>query len=548
MSHSLVVKNLSVNYSSKLAVDNLSFEIAEGEAVSLVGESGCGKSTTALSIMKLIDGAEIKGQVLFNGTDLSTLTEEQMTSIRGKEIGIIFQDPMTSLNPVYTIGKQISEVLSAHTSLNRSEIKTRVLELLKLVKIPEPEVRIGAYPHQLSGGQRQRVCIAMAVACSPKLLIADEPTTALDAQVQAEILELISKLRREMSMSLLFISHNLPVVSKYTDRVVVMHGGKKLEDIGSEELFVRGTHPYTAGLSKVTMKLGDKRHYSSTKLPEIQIFSNNGETTYSVNTPQHNNIERNLYTSERVLDVKNLSVSYKSNSGKTIDAVKDVSLSVSRGQTLGLVGESGSGKTSLSKAIMYLIPKHNGSVNLNGTDLDNLKTSALRKFRRNVQMVFQDPFSSLNPRHSVDEILRHVLKEHENFSYAESSRIIAKCIDDVGLPVESLSKLPHEFSGGQRQRIAIARAIILKPSLIICDEPVSALDVSVQAQILNLMTDLKSEHNLSYLFISHDLAVVQYMSDNVMVMKEGSIIEEGVYEDIWNSPQHPYTQSLISAY
>ncbi|RRV10463.1 ABC transporter ATP-binding protein [Pseudomonas sp. v388] len=551
MTHTLLeVNDLIVRYPSKTAVNGLSFTIQKGEAVAVVGESGCGKSTTAMSILRLQPNTSLSGNILYQGENLVGASAQRMEAIRGKEIGMVFQDPMSSLNPVYTIGEQIAEALRLEGGLSATQTTKMVLELLDLVKIKDPQQKISAYPHQLSGGQRQRVVIAMAVARVPKLLIADEPTTALDAQVQLQILELLDSLRRELSMSLLLISHNLPVVSRWTDRVVVMHAGAKVEELKSEDLFTHASHPYTAGLATVTMRLEDSRHYKTSKLPEILVDTARPHgTAFNVRTPDPIAPPTALTDDpQKILDVKHLVVKYTDAHKRTVTAVDDVSLHVNRGETLGLVGESGSGKSSLSKAIMRLTPLQKGTVELNGVDITAIGSRKMRDVRKHVQMVFQDPFSSLNPRHTVGDILASVVRTHLDLPTKDAAKLVANCLDDVGLPKGSVDRYPFQFSGGQRQRIAIARAIILKPSLIICDEPVSALDVSVQAQILNLMSDLKQEHGLAYLFISHDLAVVQYMSDRIAVMQHGAIVEDGDHKNLWNDPKHAYTRNLIAAH
>ncbi|MGE1155172.1 dipeptide ABC transporter ATP-binding protein [Pseudomonas kitaguniensis] len=540
----LEVSDLSVRYGSKIAVQDLNFSIGQNEAVALVGESGSGKSTTALSILKLNPSASLTGKLLFEGEDLGTASSQRLSAVRGARIGVVFQDPMSSLNPVYTVGGQIAEAILAHDALCAKKLRERVIELLELVRIPEPQKKIDAYPHELSGGQRQRVVIAIAVASSAKLLIADEPTTALDAHVQLSILELIASLRRELSMGLLLISHDLPIVSKWTDRVVVMKAGRKVDELQSDLLFSGSGHPYTLGLAAATLRVTDARHYTDQRLPEQGVA---GQASAVGRIPDAARTPTAGGQPSPILAVENLVVDYKGRSAQAVRAVDNVSFELSAGETLGLVGESGSGKSSLSKAVMHLIDKTSGSIRFAGGDTTGLKGSGMRNLRQNLQMVFQDPYSSLNPRHTVEQILGTALKVHKRLSAAQISAAVAQCLDDVGLPKGSVSRYPYEFSGGQRQRVAIARAIILRPSLIICDEPVSALDVSVQAQILNLMSDLKREHGLTYLFISHDIAVVQYMSDRVMVMSKGQIIETGTYQEVLKSPKHPYTQDLIKA-
>ncbi|NTZ64067.1 ABC transporter ATP-binding protein [Agrobacterium tumefaciens] len=548
----LDVRNLSVRYQGRhgeaIAVDRLSFDIAAGEAVALVGESGCGKSTTALALSNLLpDEATSSGEVTFDGLDLFRLPPKAWRSILGRRIGMIFQEPMSALNPVYTIGDQIAEVLHAHERLSRKAARSRVLDLLDLVSMPEPHRRIASYPHELSGGQRQRAMIALAIALTPRLLIADEPTTALDSTIQGQILELIDRLRRDLSMSLLLISHDLTLVSRWTDRVVVMHSGKKMEELKAAHLFQESQHPYTKGLIGASIRLSDGRHASSERLNEIRSHrKSNGTISFEIYSPPAAAKTNVNQTSDTLLEVEKLTVRYGLK-GKIRPAVDGVTFDLTRGETLGLVGESGSGKSSLAKALTRLIPVVGGQMLFEGRDIAHATGADLHAFRRQVQIIFQDPYASLNPRRTVGDILNSVLHAHQYRSSADRTSRIGESLDQVGLPRSAVERFPHEFSGGQRQRIAIARALILRPSLVICDEPVSALDVSVQAQILNLLADLKVEAGLSYLFISHDLAVVKYISDRIMVMKDGHIVESGNYQNIWSNPSHEYTRKLMSA-
>ncbi|NSZ19460.1 ABC transporter ATP-binding protein [Agrobacterium vitis] len=541
----LSVRDLAISYRnnqrSGRAVDGLDFDLAPGEALALVGESGCGKSSVALSLLDLLPRSTTRtGQVLFNGSDLAVLPAQELHRIRGREIGMIFQEPMTSLNPVYTVGRQIAEILQEHTSISRRAARFRAIELLDLVSLADPATKVDAYPHELSGGQRQRVMIAMAVALEPRLLIADEPTTALDATTQAQILALIDRLRREMGTSLLLISHDLPLVRRWTDRVIVMHHGKQMELLPAAAMFEGSHHPYTRGLIAASVRLNDGRHASTQRLSEVHARRQpDGEFRFDLETPHLSQpaLRNERAGSEAIFEVSDLCVSYP---GAKTPAVNGVSLTIGRGETLGLVGESGSGKSSLSRAVMGLIP-FTGDVRLDGHSLGKGFDQAAR---RRVQMVFQDPYASLNPRHTVAEILSRPMKLH---GLDNREARLRQMLDLVKLPAGSADRLPHEFSGGQRQRIGIARALILKPDVVICDEAVSALDVSIQAQILNLLADLKQELGLSILFISHDLAVVQYVSDRVMVMRNGDVVETANRHDIWASPQHPYTRQLIAA-
>ena len=543
----LQVSDLHVEYKNPLrigtAVDGLSFSIEQGAALALVGESGCGKSTTALSLLRLLPSeTRIDGSAIFGGRDLVSATEAEMQDIRGREIGIVFQEPMTSLNPVYRIGWQIGEVLRRHLGISRGEARARTLELLRQVALPDAASKIDAYPHELSGGQRQRVVIAMAIALKPRLLIADEPTTALDASVREQILGLIDRLRRQLDMAVLLISHDLPLVSRWTDGVIIMHHGKAMEALPSPDLFKAGRHPYTRGLIGASIRLDDGKRYDKARLAEVQVVRQpNGAFDFAL-TQADPAPARTLPPGGSALTVRDLVVRYDRTT-----AVDGVSFTIPKGRTLGLVGESGCGKSSLSRAIMGLVTPASGAIVLGEDTLSGLSARAMRPYRKRLQMVFQDPFASLNPRHSVGTILSGVLQANGISSGAERQRRIRDTLDQVGLPHNAIQRLPHEFSGGQRQRIAIARALILRPELVVCDEPTSALDVSVQAQILNLLADLKRELGLTYLFISHDLAIVRYISDEMMVMRAGKILERGSTETIWNAPNHEYTRTLIAA-
>ncbi|WP_434647924.1 ABC transporter ATP-binding protein [Achromobacter piechaudii] len=552
----LTVRDLSVSFSAhdgpRRAVDGLSFDVAPGETLALVGESGCGKSTTALAILRLLaPGSRMQGQILFDGVDLARLPAPALRQVRGRDIAMIFQEPMTSLNPVLTIGRQIAEAIRCHEDIDRAALRQRTLELLARVRIPDPERRIDDYPMQLSGGQRQRVMIAMAIACRPRLLIADEPTTALDVTIQAQILQLLDELRRDLGMSVLLITHDLGVVRQWADRVIVMHGGKKLEEAPAARLFSAPSHPYTQGLLGASLHARDGLHYRQARLPEIVVSPDPalGEPRFTLRTSNaiaHGRDARHA-SDAPLLSVRGLATRYEGRRGAAVLAVNDVSFDIANGETLGLVGESGSGKSSLSRTLLRLTPAHAGQALLRGTDLLALSERALKPWRRHIQMVFQDPYASLNPRHTVDDILSAVLRVHGEHDRAARKRRVARMLDNVGLPADAGRRYPNEFSGGQRQRIGIARALITRPALVVLDEPVSALDVSVQAQILNLLVDLKDELGLSYLFISHDLAVVRYLCDRVMVMNQGRIVEHGTPEALWRRPAHPYTKTLLAA-
>lgn len=529
------------------AVKDLNFSVARGETLALVGESGCGKSTTALSMLRLLaPGATLEGTIQFAGSNLLDLSMRQMRRLRGREISMIFQEPMTSLNPVHTIGSQITETLRLHENLSRSAARQRAIEMLDLVSIPEPHRRIDDYPHNLSGGQRQRVMIAMAVACQPSLLIADEPTTALDVSIQAQVLELLDNLRRDLSMGMLLITHDLGVVAQWADRVAVMYGGEKVEENTTAALFQHPVHSYTKGLLGASLHGGNAVHYSEARLSEIHVKTDpaSGARDFVLLTPELQPARPSEH--RPLLAVRNLRTAYQTRQG-VVNAVDDVSFDIRTGESVGLVGESGSGKSTLGKTLLRLLPVAGGEVIFDGVDLAPLKEKALKPWRRRIQMVFQDPYASLNPRRTVFDILDTVLRVHNVREKDERSRQIETILDRVGLPRDAGRRYPNEFSGGQRQRIGIARALILKPDLLVLDEPVSALDVSVQAQILNLLVELKQEFNLSYLFISHDLAVVRYIADNVLVMHRGKVVESGSHTDIWHSPQHDYTRTLLAA-
>jgi peptide/nickel transport system ATP-binding protein len=556
VSQLLEVRDLRVNFGAHEAVRGVSFDIAAGETLALVGESGSGKSATALSLMQLVpEPGRVAGSVRFEGRELLGLPPKAVRELRGKQISMIFQEPMTSLNPVLSIGEQIVETLRQHETLSRPAARARAIELLDLVRIPEPQRRFHDYPHELSGGQRQRVMIAMAVACRPRLLIADEPTTALDVTIQARILALLDELRRELSMSLLLITHDLGVVADHADRVAVMLAGRKVEEASTRELFANPRHAYTQGLLSASINLADDLHYRSWSLPEIRhtatTDSSGAEPGFVVvprTVPQPAVLKDQPANRWPLLAVRDLCVTYPQRHGApALHAVDGVSLDIGRGESVGLVGESGCGKSTLSRAIMRLAPVASGSIVLDGTELVPLGERALRPLRRKVQMVFQDPYASLNPRRTVGDILETVLAVNGVGDAAARRLRVRSTLERVGLPAAALTRFPHEFSGGQRQRIGIARALVLEPALLICDEPVSALDVSIQAQILNLLVELKRELGLSMLFISHDLSVVRYIADRVHVMQQGKIVESGDHQNIWRTPQHPYTRALLAA-
>jgi peptide/nickel transport system ATP-binding protein len=527
------------------AVRGVSFEVPENATVALVGESGSGKSVSAMSIVRLLpDNAIVDpaSRVDFGGTNLLAAPIEQLRRIRGKDITVVFQEPMSSLNPVFTVGTQISEVLRLHLGLSAKQATGRVIELLSEVGIPEPKARVDAYPHELSGGQQQRVMIAMAIACEPKLLIADEPTTALDVTVQRQILELIARLQDKRRMSVLFISHDLGVVGEIADRVVVMREGTVRETGPVEAIFSDPRDVYTRALLACRPRLDARPK----RLPVIDDFMAGGGAPIVVggNRVARPQEERPL------IEARGLSKIYRLKTGlfarKSIAAVQEASFAMWRGRTLGVVGESGSGKTTIGMLLMRLVEPTTGEVDFDGTDLLRLSDAQMMAYRRRIQIIFQNPYASLNPRFTVGQILTEPMKIHR-IGAGDSERFerAVALARRVGLPADSVHKYPHEFSGGQRQRIAIARCLSMQPEVLICDESVSALDVSVQATVLNLLLDLQDEFSMSYLFISHDLAVVKYMADDMLVMHDGAIVERGPAEAIYESPQHEYTRRLL---
>jgi peptide/nickel transport system ATP-binding protein len=550
MTNLLSVRNLRVSFrlgKTRVveAVRGVSFEVPENATVALVGESGSGKSVSAMSIVRLlpenaiVDPASV---VEFRGADLLKASIDQMRRLRGKDITVVFQEPMSSLNPVFTVGTQISEVLRLHLNLSAKQATDRVIELLNEVGIPEPKARVDSYPHELSGGQQQRVMIAMAIACEPKLLIADEPTTALDVTVQRQILELIAKLQDKHRMSVLFISHDLGVVGEIADRVVVMREGTVRESGPVEAIFSDPRDAYTKALLACRPRLDVKPK----RLPVIDDFMAGG------GRPIVGAESRTARPHETrpLIEAKGLSKVYRLKTGlfarKSIAAVQEATFSLWRGRTLGVVGESGSGKTTIGMLLMRLVEATTGEVKFDGTDLLRLSDAQMMAYRRRIQIIFQNPYASLNPRFTVGQILTEPMKIHRIGSSDDErlERAVALA-RRVGLPADSIHKYPHEFSGGQRQRIAIARCLSMQPEVLICDESVSALDVSVQATVLNLLLDLQDEFGMSYLFISHDLAVVKYMADDMLVMHEGEIVERGSAEAIYEAPQHEYTQKLL---
>ncbi len=588
------------------AVDGVTLHIDQGETLGIVGESGCGKTMTALSVMNLlpVGGHITEGSIRLGDTEISKLNEEQMRKVRGNDVGMIFQDPLTSLNPTMTVGKQIAEAVTLHREVSREQAMDRAVEVLDLVGLPRARERVKEYPHQFSGGMRQRVMIAMALACEPKLLIADEPTTALDVTIQKQILELIDGLRLRLGMSVMMVTHDLGVIAGRADRVAVMYAGKVAETTGTSTLFANRRHPYTEALfAALPDKAAETRErlYSIPGLPPDLVHPPTGcrfaprcryvtdkcraeEPLLRGETPEHQfacfhpvgepekggvpavsassakrspqaySANGSATSTERLLVVQNLVKDFPVTSGAVLQrrvgwlsAVADVSFSIARGQTFGLVGESGCGKTTIGRMIVGLEKPTSGSIVIEGIDLAKMSARAYRRQRRRVQFMFQDSYASLDPRMRAGAILREPLSVQHIGSRHEQDQKVAEMLDHVGLPRSSVERDPHELSGGQRQRLGFARALILSPDLIVADEPVSALDVSIQAQVLNLMRELQSELGLTYMFISHDLAVVRYLSSQIGVMYLGKLVEVGPADEVYLTPAHPYTRGLIDS-
>ncbi len=553
----LSLKKLSITFrnddKSTSAVKNLDLSIPAGKVVGLVGESGSGKSVTSLSIMRLLSAqsAQVDGEILFAGKNLLALPETEMRQIRGQKISMIFQEPMTSLNPVFRIGYQLMEGLRLHKKLSAKEATEKAESLLEQVGLPQPKIKMRSYPHELSGGQRQRVMIAMAIACEPQLLIADEPTTALDVTIQRQILDLLQKLQADLGMAMLFITHDLALIRKMADTVTILNKGVAVENGATEDIFRNPQHPYTKGLLNCRPQV----HPNARRLPTVSdyISADGKEKKFDVASLGVRTFAQNKNDTP-LLSVKNLSKHYPAQSSfffkpKTwIKAVDDVSFELHPGRILGLVGESGCGKTTLGRTLLRLIEPTSGQIFYRGEDLRQLAGEKLRSLRQKIQIVFQDPYSSLNPRMTIGRALTEPMKVHG--LYGDSSERWKKAeelMNKVGLEAQHLKRYPHEFSGGQRQRVCIARALAVKPEFIVCDESVSALDVSVQAQILNLLLDLKDEFNLTYIFISHDLSVVRFIADEVAVMHQGRIVEHGLSEEIYKNPKNEYTKKLLNS-
>ncbi|QMS82199.1 ABC transporter ATP-binding protein [Acinetobacter baumannii] len=557
----LHIENLRVSFKGedKLYIETvkgISFDIPTNTTVALVGESGSGKSVTSLATMGLLPVGQSKidekSKIIFEGKDLLGLSRKEMRKICGKDIAMIFQEPMSSLNPVFTVGNQIAEVLCLHMGMSRKQARQRVLELLKEVGIPSPETKIDAYPNQLSGGQQQRVMIAMAIACEPKLLIADEPTTALDVTIQKQIIDLLESLRQRRQMSMLFITHDLALVGEIADQVIVMRHGEIREQGTAEQVLEQPKDVYTRALLYCRPQMSQRPY----RLPVTSDFmrqENNILVEQSFDVSEIPERKRGLNGDEQIiLEVKDLKKSFYSRKGlfgkEEFQAVKGVSFKLAKGKTLGLVGESGSGKTTVGLLLMRLHQASGGQALIEGKDILSLTEKEFAKYQRKIQIIFQNPYASLNPRFTIGQILLEPMQIHGiGKDDAERKQIALGLLERVNLPEQAYYRYPHEFSGGQRQRIAIARCLTLKPEILICDESVSALDVSVQAQVLNLLQDLQDEFGLSYIFISHDLSVVKYISDQVMVMNHGEVVEIANSDELYAHPQHDYTKRLLQA-
>ncbi|WP_416410073.1 ABC transporter ATP-binding protein [Empedobacter falsenii] len=552
------IKKLSISFGDKQVLNNINFKVEQGDTLGIVGESGSGKSLTSLAIMGLLSPNAIihpKSEILFRQDDkmidLLKLSPKELEKIRGNEIGMIFQEPMTSLNPSLRCGEQVEEAIRLHQNLSKEEAKKKVLHLFEQVKLPNPERIYKAYPHELSGGQKQRVMIAMAISCEPKLLIADEPTTALDVTVQKATLDLLKELQEKNNMSMLFISHDLGVIANVCEEVLVMFRGDVVEQGNVETIFNHPKENYTKGLIACRPRLDER----AKRLPTVKDFLENPNFKTEIYTEEEREaFHEKIYANPPILEVKNLkkyfypSTLFGNATIPNVKAVDDISFKVYPGETMGLVGESGSGKTTLSRTVLLLEKPTAGEIYYNGIDITKLKKEQIRKLRREIQIIFQDPYSSLNPRQTIAQIITEPMQVHKiGLNKAERLKTASSLLQKVGLSDQDLNKYPHEFSGGQRQRIGIARALALNPKFIICDESVSALDVSVQAQVLNLLNDLKTEFGFTYIFISHDLAVVKYMSDQLLVMQHGEMKELNDADKVYAHPTTNYTKELIEA-
>ncbi|MFT7165009.1 MAG: peptide/nickel transport system ATP-binding protein [Flavobacterium sp.] len=552
----LSINNLEISFKREggynAVIRNISYDLHENEIIGIVGESGSGKSVSSLAIMGLLPAHISKiseGSIVFQGNNVAKLNEKELQNLRGNEIAMIFQEPMSSLNPSLKCGFQVQEILLQHTKLSSQETKAETLLLFKKVKLPDPEMLFEKYPHEISGGQKQRVMIAMAIACKPKLLIADEPTTALDVTVQKEIIQLLKDIQQETGMSIIFISHDLSLVSEIAHRVLVMYQGEIVEQGEVKQIFKNPEHNYTKALiaSRPSLDVRLKR------LPTIQDFLNDDINSEIVTPKNRAQFHEKLYSQEPILEVINVEKEYFSAAGffgkkSGFRAVNDVSFKVYEGETLGLVGESGCGKSTLGNAILQLDKATSGQILYRGQDITKLGSAEIKKLRKEIQIIFQDPYSSLNPRIPVGKAIMEPMQVHGLYKNdTERKAKTIEILERVGLGGEYFNRYPHEFSGGQRQRIGIARTIALQPKLIVCDESVSALDISVQAQVLNLLNELKENFGFTYIFISHDLAVVKYMSDQVLVMNKGKIEEIADADALYANPQKEYTKKLIEA-
>ena len=551
----LNIKNLSISFLQnkkfEAAVDDVSFSLHQNEILGMVGESGSGKSITSLALLGLLPKgiAKVNGAIFYNEENINTYSEKAFQKIRGRKIAMIFQEPMSSLNPTLTCGYQVAEILQQHTQFSKSEIYATVISLFEKVKLPRASSIFKAYPHQISGGQKQRVMIAMAIACKPEILIADEPTTALDVTVQKEIILLLKELQQEYGMSILFITHDLALVSEIADRVVVMYKGSIVEQGSTKEVFLNPQKNYTKALINSKPNLELRLH----TLPTVTDFIDETVDNTVYTKEDRARFHEKIYQKTPLLEIRNLKKEFITKGAwfqkdEVVKAVNNVSFQIFEGETLGLVGESGCGKTTLGRTILHLEKATSGQVLFGGKDITQLSKTGLKKLRKDIQIIFQDPFSSLNPRITVGNAILEPMKVHGILSNKkERITYVLDLLKKVGLEEEHFNRYPHEFSGGQRQRIGIARTIALQPKLIICDESVSALDVSVQAQVLNLLNELKATFNFTYIFISHDLSVVKYMSDQLVVMNQGEIEEIGDADVIYKAPKTTYTKTLIAA-
>ena len=549
----LEIKDLSIAFDGRTVVEGLNLTLERGKTLGIVGESGSGKSVSTLALMGLLPkNATVSGSAKLDGTELLALNEEGFRNIRGKRISMIFQEPMTSLNPVQRCGAQVVEMLRQHEEVSDQEAHERVISLFKEVLLPRPEKIFDSYPHEISGGQKQRVMIAMALINNPDIIIADEPTTALDVTVQKTILELLKSLQEKFGISIIFITHDLGVIAQIADDILVMYRGKMVEQGSAREILHHPKELYTQGLLACRPPLDSRPE----RLPTVEEFLNVNELPNNKVTEYSTTPLPSYSATQPLIEVRNLDVTYtlkKSLFGKplqTLKGVDGISFDIMEGETLGLVGESGCGKSTLGRALLHLIDHSNGSIRYRSQSLDTLSRHQMRALRPKLQIIFQDPYSSLNPRITIGDAIAEPLKVHGLKGLKDSKglrKYVLDLMQQVGLNPDWYSRYPHEFSGGQRQRVCIARALILQPELVVCDESVSALDVSVQAQVLNLLNDLKRQYNYTYLFITHDLSVVKFLSDRIMVMQKGKIVESGTPDEIFSHPQTEYTHTLIDA-